>query len=162
MKADFSEISVPADPSLPAFERANEIVVRLCCVGEALSVPVLSGCAKTAGHPLTREVLRRIAKDERPHGQFGWFYLEWAGERMSETERQRLAGIAASSLESYRGYVDRLPESPLCDTEVAEILALGWMEPAAMQALLPEAVKERVVMPLAKWGIEVAVPDALA
>jgi len=54
---DPDAIALPLDPSLTPRQRAAELVVRVCCVREAFSLPMLSGAMRSAAHPLTRAVL---------------------------------------------------------------------------------------------------------
>src|SRR5262249_44541841 len=63
---------------LPPLWFAAEQVVRHFCVGEALSVPLLHDAWRHATHPRVKVVLRRIITDEAAHGQFGWWFLDWA------------------------------------------------------------------------------------
>ena len=44
-----------------ALQVATELVVRVCCVGEAFSLPMLAGSRSAASHPVTRAVLDRYA-----------------------------------------------------------------------------------------------------
>src|SRR5690606_8411234 len=89
-------------------ERASELVVRTCCVGEAFSVPMLATAMQSAAHPLTRAVLERIVKDEAPHGRFGFLYLEWLADELDGAERDRLAGVALAMLRAFGPYWTRL------------------------------------------------------
>lgn len=98
---DPERLTLPETPGLTPFQRANEHVVRTCCVGEAFSVPMLATCMRTAAHPLTRAVLQQIVKDEAPHGLFGTYYLEWAANHMDDAERARLGDVALDMLRLY-------------------------------------------------------------
>src|SRR5215469_11616155 len=82
------------DPELSALLQAAELVVRNFCVGEALSIPVLRGSWHAARHPLIHAVLGRIVKDEAAHGQFGWFFLDWAEPLLDQGARAHLAPVA--------------------------------------------------------------------
>lgn len=136
---DLERVAPLLPPGLPAVERAAELAVRIACVGEALSVPVLASSLGAATHPLIRAVLARIVRDEGPHARIGWLVLDWAGDRV---DRRRLAGVARARLEAY---------APL------------WRGPAADPArdVLAAAVRADVARPLAARGIEVAVDDLL-
>lgn len=157
---DFGNLSQPCSPDLTPLQRANEMVVRVCCVGEAFSVPMLGGCRKSATHPLTKAVLDRIVRDEAPHGRFGWLYLDWIGEDLDDAERQRLAAIAQTTLRQFEVYWKRL-RSKVVDgvtTEgflLSDVRQLGWMEAQAYAAAAREAVRDNIVAPLAKYGIEI-------
>lgn len=57
--------------------RAAHIVVRLFCVGEAVSIPLLRHIWHAATHPLPKAILARIVRDEAAHGTFG--FPSWTG-----------------------------------------------------------------------------------
>src|SRR5262249_38510942 len=123
------------------------------------SVPMLSGSMKAASHPLTHEVLKRIVQDEGPHGQFGWHYLEWASSEITDEERSRLAEVAISALHTFSPLWQRL-RSEIKDGRTSEgfllehVHALGWMDSQSYGERAREAVMDRVVQPLADFGIE--------
>jgi hypothetical protein len=125
---------------------------------------MLSGSMKSATHPLTRSVLEMIVKDEAPHGRFGWLYLEWAQERIDDAERARLAGVAMRFLRRYQHYWKRL-RSTVKDGVTSEgfllahVRELGWMESSAYGAASREAVRQEIVAPLARHGIELPPAD---
>src|SRR5206468_10330451 len=79
---DPRELAPHPDPSLPALLAAAELVVRVFCVGEAVSIPLLRGTSRAATHPLVKGVLDRIVRDEAAHGRFGWQFLDWAADRL--------------------------------------------------------------------------------
>ena len=127
----------------PPLARALELAVRICLVGESLSVPVLATAARRATDPLARAVLARIAHDEGPHARLGALVLAWAGERV-DPYRARLKDVAARTLASYaplwRGPVPRSD---------ARTEALGLLEGAEHRRVLRHAVRARVVPALA-------------
>lgn len=155
---DFQELHRLPDPALTPLQRASEIVVRVCCVGEAFSVPMLAGCLKTARHPLTRAVLQRIVQDEAPHGRLGFLYLDWLEDRLDEGERQRLAACALDTLRGFEPYWKRL-KSTVTNGKTSEgfllehVEELGWMEAQAYAATARAAMRREVVEPLAKRHI---------
>jgi hypothetical protein len=157
-------VLVGSTPDLDPLQSANEWVVKLCCVGEAFSVPMLSGAMSAAAHPLTRAVLTRIVQDEAPHGHFGWHYLDWAADLIEEPERLRLAKVAAATLRTLSPLWQRL-RSVVKDGETSEgfLLAhvneLGWMDSESYGRRAREAVLDRVVTPLAQYGIAIAPED---
>lgn len=130
-EVDLEKVSPSCDPALPAIERACQLAIEISCVGEALSVPVLTGSARAATHPLVRAVLRRIVRDEAPHARIGWLVLDWAGDRV---DRARLAGVAARRLAAY---------------------APVWRDPACPEPALEATVADDIVAPLAARGIAV-------
>lgn len=155
---DFERLSPPLSPRLDALQRANEAIVRLCCVGEAFSVPMLAGCMKTAAHPLTRSVLERIVRDEAPHGRLGWLYLDWVDDLVDDTERERLADVALQSLRLFEPFWKRL-QSRVQNGITSEgfllshVHELGWMESTAYAAAARQAVLADIIEPLAKRNI---------
>ncbi|MFT5683580.1 MAG: hypothetical protein ACI8RZ_004512 [Myxococcota bacterium] len=83
--------------------RCAELALRVSCVGESFSLPLIVDELTSATDPLSRRVLRRIAKDEAGHGRFGWWVLDWALERgLSADERIRLAAVADDAIDALR------------------------------------------------------------
>ena len=158
-EVDFQSLRLPVAPGLSPRQRANEMVVALCCVGEAFSVPMLTGCLRSATHPLTRSVLERIVQDEVPHGRLGWLYLEWVADDLDPAERARLAEVAVSSLRSYEPLWKRV-RSRVIDGVTSEgfllshIRELGWMEAQSYAAAAREAIQSDIIVPLRRFGIE--------
>ena len=136
---------------MPVLLQAAELIVRNFCVGEALSIPVLRGSWHASRHPLIREVLCRIVKDEAAHGQLGWFFLDWAEEKLGEPERKHLSFIAGQTVsavvERWKTIVPR-PNSPL-DSD-----ALGWMESSSYLELARRSLETHVLEPLRERGID--------
>lgn len=131
---------VPAPPTGgSATHRACELAVRLCCVGESLSVPALAGARDVCGHPLIHAVLSRIAADEAPHAAFGWRVLAWARERLDERERERLVAIADEALDAHAALAPR-PDAT-CAFSLAEVHALGWLDAPAWRAAQRKAAQ---------------------
>jgi hypothetical protein len=155
---DPEDIVFRIDPSLSPLQRATELVVRLCCVGEAVSFPLLSGAMRSASHPLTKAVLTKIVQDEALHGRFGWLYMDWIGSRLSRTDRDRLGRAARETLERYEPLWERL-HSRVVDGVTSEgfllehIHEIGWMEASAYATLARKTVEEAVRAPLASYGI---------
>lgn len=158
---DYQDLVPRPDPSLGPLARASELVVRLSCVGESFTLPILIGCMRSAAHPLTRAVLGRLARDEVAHARFGWLYLEWVGDRLDDGERARLAAVAAEGLADYRAELATpaavaedgvTPEGFL----VRHIHELGWMEAGEYARVAERAVRDRVIARLARHGIAVA------
>ena len=128
---DLDKVAPVCDAGLPAIERAAELAVRLACIGESLSVPVLAGTMRAATHPLVRAVLARIVRDESPHARIGWLVLDWAGERI---DRVRLGGVATQRIAEY---------APLWHH------ADGWYRDTLLTAL-----ERDVIAPLRARGID--------
>jgi hypothetical protein len=159
-RVDFERLAPRPSRRLTPLQRASELAVRVCCVGEAYSVPMLSGSMASASHPLTRAVLERIARDEAPHARLGWLYLEWAAPRFDDAERARLAAAALDSLVELAPYWKRL-ESRVengVTTEgwrIEHVSALGWMEAETYGEAARRAVRKEVLLPLRRHGIVV-------
>jgi hypothetical protein len=157
-RIDFRKLTLPIDPSLEPLQRANELVVRTCCVGEAFSVPMLATAMQSASHPLTRAVLERIVKDEAPHGRFGFLYLEWAADQLDRAERERLAGVALRMLRLFGPFWTRI-KSRVADGkttegfDVAHVRSLGFALSEDYAKRARRTVREEVVEPLAAFGI---------
>jgi hypothetical protein len=160
MVYDPAHLKVELDPSLTSLQQANELIVRLCCVGEAVSFPLLSGCMRSAAHPLTKSVLTKIVQDEALHGRLGFLYLDWVGPELSLGERSRLGHVAKRTLEEYTPLWDRL-HSRVVDGVTSEgflvehVNELGWMESHRYGELARDSVERCVRGPLAKHGIRV-------
>lgn len=155
---DFEDLHRRPDPKLSPLQRANELIVHLCCVAEAFSLPMLASAFGSATHPLTRAVLERIVKDEAPHGRLGWLYLEWAEDRLDDAERTRLAEVTLDTIALLAPLWQRL-QSRVVDGVTTEgyriehVRELGWTESSQYKARARRAVEEDVVAPLARFGI---------
>jgi len=158
-RVHFDQLTAGVSKKLSALQRANELVVRICCVGEAFSLPMLAGCQRSASHPLTSQILQVIVEDEAPHGRFGWLYLDWIAEELDEAERTRLATKALATIRQFEPYWKRL-RSTVVDGrttegfELAHVRELGWMEAQDYAVAAQEAVLDKIVRPLARYGIE--------
>jgi hypothetical protein len=147
---DLQKVAPLTEPGLPAIDRAAELALRISCIGEALSVPVLAGSTRAADHPLTRAVLARIVRDERPHARLGWLVLDWCGARV---DRARLGRVAARAIAAYAPLWD----GPVCaDAPLEHRRLAGWMTEDELRAALTTAVRDGVIAPLATRGIDVA------
>ncbi len=135
---------------LPPLARAAELVVRVFCVGEAVSIPLLRGTARASTHPLIRAVMQRIVKDEAAHGRFGWLFLDWALPSLDEATRAHLAAVAADEIGKLVASWDAMV--PGAD-DVADVHALGWMESRAYLALARRSLVTDVVEPLRARGL---------
>ena len=161
-RVNFDHLTLDETPGLDAFRRADELIVKICCVGEAFSVPMLAGCLRSASHPLTQAVLERIVKDEAPHGRFGFLYLEWADAHMDDAERARLGEVALTMLRLYAPHWTKLRSTVDEDGVTTEgfrlehVRMLGWNDSESYAKAARKAVREDVLAPLADFGI---VPD---
>lgn len=167
VRVDLEAMTPRPTPGLDPLQRACDVVVRTCCVGEALSVPLIGGTRVAAKQTLVGAVLERVVHDEGPHAALGGWFLEWAHERLDDAERARLAFVALDALRlaaaPWREQGAPSPDGVVTDEGylVADVNALGWMESGEYLRVARRAVRERVVEPLARFGIELP-PAAVA
>jgi len=146
-------------PGLSPRQRATEAMIRISCVGESFSAPMLVGAMRAATHPLPRAALETIVREEAPHGRLGWLYLDWLGPELDPAERARLAGVATEQLRAFAPLWTPRERAPVPGLD--ELRTLGWIEPARYRDAARRAALDDVVEPLARRGITVDV-DALA
>lgn len=155
---DFENLHRRPRPELSPLQRANELVVHVCCVGEAFSLPMLASAFGSATHPLTRAVLERIVKDEAPHGRLGWLYLDWACDMLDARERERLADVTVETIALLAPLWQRL-QSRVEDGITTEgyllehVRELGWTESSLYKERARKAIEDDVLAPLARFGI---------
>ena len=153
---DPDQLQFPLGAELTPLQRANEVVVRLCCVGEEFSLPMLAGSMRAAAHPVTRGVLERIVRGEALHGRLGWLYLDWVAPTLSADERARLGACARDAVDHLRPVWERLrtrPTRPLSPAERAAHHAMGWMDLDAYVALADRTIEEDVFGRLRRYQI---------
>jgi hypothetical protein len=159
-QVDFTQLQLKLDEHLSPMQRANELVVRVCCVGEAFSLPMLAGCMKSSTHPLIQKVFEQIVKDEALHGRLGFLYLEWADEFLDDEERARLGRCAGDTLLQlsllWRNLKSRVVGDKTSEGyKVEDIRKLGWMISEDYRRVAEESVRKEVVGPLAEFDIEI-------
>ena len=155
---DPESLAPPVSRELSPLQRANELVVRMCCVSEAFSFPMLRGSMQAATHPLTKAVLTRIVADERQHGLLGWRYLEWAQPRLDDEECRRLTVIAEATAEEFTEFWQRLQPGfeafdALDERGRKHYHDMGWMAPRAYTELAKKTISEEVFGRLHAFGI---------
>ncbi len=131
-----------------ALLRAAELVVRSCCVGESLTVPMLKQARRAAGSRTIEMVISRILRDEAQHAELGWWFLDWAD--LTDRDRAHLAVVAGSTIRSFSAIFGR---------ECAATEGLGALPCASFDGTFLDAVTNEVVAPLAKRGIVVPAAD---
>jgi hypothetical protein len=151
---DFDPHTLIPSPSwdLPPLLRAADCVVRYFCVGEALSIPLLHGAWQATKHPLVRAVLGRIVRDEAAHGIFGWTFLDWIKDELTDDDRAHLACSAGLTIDALTDSWKAIGGRPIGDLD--DIHALGWMETDAYMALARRSLQTRVLAPLRARGID--------
>jgi hypothetical protein len=158
LQVDLDHLFGRANPRLTAFQRANEMVLRVSCVAEAFSGKMAVKSLYDDCHPLTLAVLKRIVADESLHYRLGGVYFDWASERMDDAERARLAAIALSDLAPYATRPDpQRKRDPMADgrsqATAAQIRTIGWIEARSFADDVRDAVVRGIVAPLASYGI---------
>jgi hypothetical protein len=131
-----------------ALLRAAELVVRSCCVGESLTVPMLKQSRRAAGSRTIEAVISRILRDEAQHAELGWWFLDWA--ELTDHDRAHLAVVAGATIRSF---------SVLFDRECAANEGLGALPCSRFDGTFLDAVSRDVVEPLADRGIVVPAAD---
>jgi hypothetical protein len=149
LQVDLDKLVRP--PAAPAsLVRAAELIVRTCCVGESLTVPMLKLSRHLAGSQLVAGAINKIVTDESAHAQFGWWFLDWADERITEADRAHLGRVAGDAIAAF---------APLMKIEY-EGSGLGVVACDRYAPAFVDAVHAQVVAPLAER--EIVVPaDAL-
>ncbi|HEX5060710.1 MAG TPA: hypothetical protein VFV99_15180 [Kofleriaceae bacterium] len=137
----------PAPSTQRPLMKAAELAVVTSCVSESLSVPAMARSRVLASEPLCRAVLDRLLVDEGPHSRLGYWFLDWAAERLTDIERAALAATAVTTIEAYASLWQ---ES--CDG-CPPPLGLGGHDAVGRQDLRA-AVENMIARPLARYGIE--------
>ncbi len=131
-----------------ALLRAAELVVRSCCVGESLTVPMLKQSRRAAGSRTIEAVISRILRDEAQHAELGWWFLDWAD--LTDKDRAYLAIVAGSTIRSF---------SVIFGRECAGNEGLGALPCSRFDGTFLDAVSNSVVAPLLERGIVVPAAD---
>lgn len=152
-----SRLSPRLDGGLTPFQRANELALRIGCIGEIFAGGTATPMMRETTHPLVRSVYERILKDESRHRRFGTLYFEWAGDRLDDAERARLAAAALDTLRSYSALWKFEPVDAPIGTEwrLEDIHALGWIEPSRYVHLARAVVRDEIVPVLENIGLAV-------
>jgi hypothetical protein len=142
---------------LTAFQRANELVLRVGCIAEAFSGGTASVSHESTTHPLTRAVYETILRDEARHRRLGGLYFEWALARIDDAELTRLGRVLHSGLVTLapfwrpsaaaRARADAVPD---------DLMALGWLGATRFAPVAREVVVRDILDPLATIGITVS------
>jgi hypothetical protein len=146
--ADLEMVSPVTTKGAPALLRAAELAIKISCVGEALSVPILTASMNGAGNELTRAVLARLLRDEGAHARIGHWFLDWAQGRLEADARARLATIALDAVAVYAPLWRATP----CES-CKPVPEFGGIPLDAYRATMKKAVRVRIARPLAKHGI---------
>jgi hypothetical protein len=147
LRFDLEKVSPLTTPGARALMRAAELAVTTSCVSESLSVPAMARSRAMARVPLVRAVLDRLVADEGPHARVGFWFLEWAADRLTADERARLADLALATVEVYAP----LWKSDGCDACPVPVGLAG--HDARGREALRRAVTTSIARPLAEHGI---------
>jgi hypothetical protein len=133
---------------LPPLVRAAELVVRVFCVAEAFALPMAQTTARLSAQlPLIGPVLHRIAKDEASHASFGWIFLDWANQLLTDKQRDYLAEAAMDSIRMYRELVANRSD--------VHSATMGWLSDHDYRKFGEQAIANDVIKPLRERGIMV-------
>ena len=144
LEVDYAKLVRPPASDKPLV-RAAELIVRTSCVGESLTVPILKLSRSLAGSGLIASAINRIVSDESMHAQFGWWFLDWADEQLTDDDRAHLARVAADAIRAFAPLLDGQ-----CATSGLGVVACDRYDPTFLAA-----VDEQVAKPLAERGIEI-------
>jgi hypothetical protein len=151
----YAEEDVIREPPATAspLMRASELVVRVFCVGESLSIPLLHLAWRDADQPLSRAVLGRIVRDEAAHGTVGWTFLDWAEPLLDDDDRVRLATVANDAIGEILKLWARLKARPSGPRSWRN--GMGWVGDERYLRAAEVALAKRVVAPLLRRDIVV-------
>jgi hypothetical protein len=131
-------------------------VLRTCCIGESLAVPLLAATRNVASHPLVAAVLARVVEDEGPHAQLGWSFFEWA--ELNDADRGVLGAVARAELTAVRHPWQGARSVARAGVTsegfaLADVHALGWLD-AEASVPLATATLTQIVERLGRLGID--------
>jgi hypothetical protein len=151
IRYDPDSVVLDAEPGLSPLLRACELATRFFCVGEAISIPLLRATWHAARHPLPRAVLARIVKDEAAHGVFGFTVLDWADDRLTESDRRHLGAMADLGIDFLENQWVDLAARPKSKPHDGDVLQ--WMQTDQYLELARKALDRDVVQPLKRRRI---------
>ena len=122
-------------------------------VGEALTVPILKLSRRLSGSRLLDEALHAVVADESSHAQLGWWFLDWADDRLDDAARAHLGLVAGAAVRAFAPLLG----APACADSGLGVLGCDVYDPAFV-----EAARKRVAEPLAERGILVPADDLAA
>jgi hypothetical protein len=148
---------------LTAFQRANELVLRVSCVAEAFAGGTANVSLDATSHPLPRAVYETILRDEAHHRRLGGLYFEWALSRIDEDELRRLGQVMLAALKGFAPFWRARPTTNVAPTLPEDDLhALGWLSPARFGPVAREVTVRDILDPLATIGITITAEERAA
>ena len=150
MMVDMDRFAFRSNMKLSARQRANEIILRVCCVGEAFALGLSTPALSLDSHPMIKTVNQIIMADEARHKRLGALYFEWAGEDLDDEERARLSRVLEDAMKGLRTFWSG--EAGSRGFRVDHLHELGWLEAARA---IPNAreVAIDLLAPLERRGI---------
>lgn len=147
----------PRPRGLTAFQRANELVLRVSCIAEAFSGGTATVSHASTTHPLARAVYEAILRDEARHRRLGGLYFEWALARIDEAELRRLGQVLLTALRTLAAFWrPSAARTRAGDVPAHDLQALGWLGPLRFAPVAKEVVVRDILDPLATIGIGVS------
>jgi hypothetical protein len=159
IEVDMDRFAIRTDPKMPAKMRLNEVMMRVCCVGEAFASGMGAPTLKLASHPMIRAINEIIMSDEARHKRLGALYLEWAADDWDDQERERLSRVTEQALKGLSVFWSGTP-SPVKDGvtargfSVEHLHELGWLE-SARSIPLAKQVAQELLVPLENYGVRI-------
>ena len=146
---------------LTAFQRANELLLRIGCIAEAFSGGTATVSLAATSHPLPRAVYETILRDEALHRRLGGLYFEWALPRIDEQERRRLGRVLLGTLKGIAPFWKARPVSddPRPAAARDDLRALGWLTPAEFGSVAREVTVRDILDPLETIGIAISAQE---
>lgn len=160
LEVDMDRFTIAPDSTLDPETRLAEVMVRVCCIGEAFASGMGMPTLRLPSHPLIAGVNEVIMKDEARHQRLGALYLDWASEDWDDTTRARLARVTEDTLSGLSPFWTGEP-SPVTQGitgrgfRVDHLHELGWLESARAQPLAKKVAQE-LLEPLAEHGVVIS------
>jgi hypothetical protein len=166
VQVDMANFAFRPDPALPAELRLHDVMVRVCCIGEAFAAGMGMPTLKLTQHPLIRAVNETIMRDEGRHQRLGALYLEWAADDWDDATRAHLSRATLASLTDLSAFWKGEPGDVANGVtsrgfRVEHLHELGWLESARAMPLARE-VAERLLEPLAAHGVGLSQDERIA
>ncbi|HMV43913.1 MAG TPA: hypothetical protein PK079_03295 [Leptospiraceae bacterium] len=147
LEIDYNKLVRPASKENASILKACELIVRSCCVGETLTVPILKKSAELAKSELISKTLTKIRKDEISHAQFGWYFLDWAEPFLNQSDLNFLGNVTRETIDSFQ-----IVLNAECSESGYGVLACQDFDPIFLSA-----VQKNVILPLKERGIIVEI-----
>ncbi len=124
----------------PTLARSLAMAVREGCIGESIAALEAGELAARVVDPVLREVLERIAADERRHSELAWKFVQWALDR-----DYRLAEVLERELSAVRNEIDDY--DPLTSGPRTFELARAGVMPEVLRGAVRNAGLRQIVEP---------------